>query len=210
MYYPVDLSNRFYKYILNKNILYGPYSKKDFLHDIYKSLITNIKGKYKKEPYKDWNYSGSDMELYQYFKGSDIISEYYLRNIIYYDGYFRIIDPRVYIKEAIKYWDNYYNSKKYEYDCDTSFYSQVFGKDFRNYKFRYDPVPYIHERIPHRTFKRARGVKRLYQIKSDPEYGKYIRPGALPFGSNGYWDFTYRDHKKHESWKNQKKRKQWM
>lgn len=57
-----------------------------------------------------------------------------------------------------------------------------------------------------------RGMKRIYQLASDAEYGSCIRRKALPFGPTFlFWlSDRFEETRTHESWKKQKKRKQWM
>lgn len=77
-----------------------------------------------------------------------------------------------------------------------------------NYDFRYDPVPYTGKRgggnlfrHPHTTHERRYGHA----------HGKYVRPKRRPHYLPNSWDDIYRSGAYHnKSWKNQKKRKQWM
>lgn len=205
MYDVNDLSDRFYRMDLYKNILVGPYSRREFLQIIFKEAkcIWQSGNQNLKEmlPNEDWNYSGND--TYCFKKGYEYPEIfYYTRRFIYYDGYFRIIDPRKYLSEAFK-----------QFQIDYKNYSPSWIK-YIPYQYRKDPVPNISVRTGKTIHQRRKstGLKRIYQLSTDPEYGYLIRKKSLPFGTShwNFGDFKYREYRKHESWKNQKKRKQWM
>jgi hypothetical protein len=117
------------------------------------------------------------------------------------DGYGRIIDPRTYMKEAL----NCSNSR-------ALYGSHIYARYHKdnNYKYRNGPVPYTRKRKGGPSCsKKCRGIKRIFKYYTDPEYGNYVRNKAIPFRKEDWWDI-YVPYKPHDSWKNHKKRKQWM
>lgn len=204
MIYIENLSQIFYRKNLLTGEVVGPMKKEVFL--------AQIKEEMRKEPLSYWfnmekiDYRPSDKWNYT---GSAPVEKYILRDtesfycyyIVYLDGYGRIIDPRTYMKEAL----NCSNSRAL-YGCHI--YAR-YHKD-NNYKYRNGPVPYTRKKKGGPSCsKKCRGIKRIFKYYTDPEYGNYVRNKAIPFRKEDWWDI-YVPYKPHDSWKNHKKRKQWM
>lgn len=151
--------------------------------------------------YPRWQVTGSDtvresLNLYDYI--------YMLRDVEYFDGYGRRINPKDYISEAMR----IVNPKRKR----SSTYYIKGRRVNHHYRYRKDPVPYTGKSKGGCSgSKKFRGLKRIYKQATDPDYGKYIRKKALPMGPHLTWDYeAYEETRLHESWKKQKKRKQWM
>lgn len=201
---PVEnLSEIFYRKNLLTGEVMGPMKKETFL--------TKIKEEIKEEPLNHWldmkkvacypsnkwNYSGNDLILEPIGRFDDSYAHY----IVYSDGYGRIVDPRRYMKESL-------SCDEEKIFCNT--YRNYFKKKYDNYKYRNGPVPYTSKRKGGCSgSKKYKGIKRVFKYYTDPEYGTYIRKKAIPFQFGDWWD-VYEPYKLHDSWKNHKKRKQWM
>lgn len=184
MYNVYNKSDVYFKYNLSDDKLTLIGNRNDFLKEIY--LMSK-------------KYNNDEKSRVQHI--TEITS--ILRNILYFDGYYNTVDPKKYLEEAFTLFDkkvNHFNHCSYN----------NFGKN--NYKFRSGPVSHTGSKrgVEYHT-KRYRGIKRIHVMVSDVEYGKYIRNKAIPFNEH-QWDDSYDGSslRKHKSWKNQKKRKQWM
>lgn len=137
-----------------------------------------------------YNLTGKDMD----YAGN-------IKPILYYDGIGRIINPRDYV---------FYTSKIDSFKSKSNDYGWVCNLPYR---YRRDPVPYTGKRKGGLSgSQKCRGVKRTYILATDTEYGRYIRKGALPYDKNriNWYNDVYEETRRHESWKNQKQKKQWM
>lgn len=77
-----------------------------------------------------------------------------------------------------------------------------------HYSFRYGPVPYTGKRGGGNSFRRPHTTQ---ERRYGHAHGKYVRPNRRPHALPNEWDDIYRSGIYHtKSWKNQKKRKQWM
>lgn len=225
MYQVLNRSEIYYYKNMQTGDVFGPYNKEAFLKLLY---VIN------KQERLDWNLTGTDYSV-------DVIDYPYnsfetnlrkrIRKHLFFDMNGRIIDPRNYINEAIKYCyvlfnDTYfksffYGSMFYGKYClskikdDTLFkknkrsYYDYINTQCNSYEYRKDPVPRLHKASRKKCSNRCKGIKRIFTYATDPEYGKYVRKKAIPFNLDPwYWSDRYM--KDHPSWKEQKKRKQWM
>lgn len=200
MHKVINLDETFYR--ISRNQIKNLHGKREFLHSIlvdYTRWFGNITDATR--TYPEWQITGNDM-VRKYTNGYKAI--YTLRDVEYFDGYGRRINPRDYLPEAMRTvkLQNIYNPTYY-----------IRGRRIsHHYRYRMDPVPYTGKiKGGCSGTKKFRGLKRIYQQASDPEYGKYIRKKALPVGPHLTWDCeAYEETRLHESWKKQKKRKQWM
>ncbi|WP_373262177.1 hypothetical protein [Hungatella hathewayi] len=194
MYKVINLDETFYR--ISGNQIKNLHGKREFLHSIlvdYTRWFGNITDATR--TYPEWQITGNDI-VRKYINGYNAI--YTLRDVEYFDGYGRRINPRDYLPEAMR-------TVKLRY--------YIRGRRVsHHYRYRMDPVPYTGKiKGGCSGTKKFRGLKRIYQQASDPEYGKYIRKKALPVGPYLTWDYeAYEETRLHESWKKQKKRKQWM
>lgn len=206
MYKTINLDETFYR--ISKSQIIKLNSKREFLYSIlleYNKYFGNITDATR--TYPGWQITGNDIVVIsntfnRFFYDYNPVYEF--RDIEYFDGYGRRINPKDYILEAIK-------TIKLQENHPSMYY--VRGRRVQHqYRYRMDPVPYTGKiKGGCSGAKKFRGVKRIYQQASDPEYGKYIRKKALPMGPFMTWDFdAYEETRLHESWKKQKKRKQWM
>lgn len=196
MYKIENKSFVFYRYNIKTGELFLIGGIDEMIMETYKHFASD-------KSYFDMNYSVTDLNTTgkdQYSVNNIYETRKELKPVIYLDGYNRIINPRNFLKEAMK---------KYKYLQSKEIYHQKtyaeikYGK--RNYLYRFDPVPGIHKCKSYSNGLKNRGIHRLYSLISDPEYGRYIRKKAIPP--------IYNDNRRYrtcESWKKQKKRKQWM
>jgi hypothetical protein len=206
MFYTLNLDNIFYK--INRTsserkvVVFK--SKTDFFKSIlieYRKYFKNTKNA--TNTASDWQISGTDL-IHVFLWDKD---QYWIRNIEYYNGYGRRIDPRNYLVEAMQ---------KLDLSCVQHInYNFIRGRRVGccNYRYRFDPIPYTGKmKGGPAASRKCRGIKKIYKLAADPDYGKYIRRKALPFGTTSWycWNDGYEEKRNHESWKKQKKRKQWM
>lgn len=197
-----NLSEVFYRKDLLTGNTIGPMKKDVFLAKIKEEIKKDqVSYWFNMEkinccPSNKWNYSGIDPII----KDTNGYQDFYRHYIVYLDGYERIIDPRCYMKEALaSNGEDFYN-KYYSYHRNR----------YNSYEYRNGPVPYIKKRrggCP--CSKKCKGIKRIFKYCTDTEYGDYVRNKAIPFKFGDWWD-VYVPYRSHESWKNHKKRKQWM
>lgn len=123
----------------------------------------------------------------------------------FFDSKNRIINPINYKEISFLYYKQgktlyLYNRVYYKYYL--KWYTQA-----NNYKFRYDPVPFVHRF--HGSYQRMQKTKHIFMAHDDPLYGnKYAR--GTTRGVPSWWDdkIKKRDIK---NWKHQSKcRHQWQ
>lgn len=205
MYNVYNKSDIYFKYNLSEDKITLIGNISDFLKEIY--LMFNEVCKYDKTEFpENIQITGNDVCNYythEIRRTDNTVIEKpnsVLRNILYLDGYFSTIDPRNYIEEAF----NIYGQKEFHKGLKQSRKQRL--------QFRSGAMPNISCRKggSYHT-KRCRGIRRIFALVSDVEYGKYIRHKAIPFnGSIWCDDYDGGSIRRHDSWKNQKKRKQWM
>lgn len=154
-----------------------------------------------------------DEEIVNYVTKKIVIPKEYM----FYDGYGRIVDVRVYRKKVFEAYNNipdkpYYQIKRKDnrevgetYVCYKSWKGHTVY-----YKYRRGPVPGTG--IIRGSYKKGFRKPKINSIRkqvSDPEVKDYIRKKSLP-KLNGWWDdYPWRDNEK--SWKSQTKcRHQWQ
>lgn len=131
----------------------------------------------------------------------------YDKKYMFVDGYFRIIDPRIYKSKIDFYRDNnitnYVNlwKKKKVH----SWYSNI------PYEFRFDPVPIVGSKCSRGRYYRHPHTMNERRLNSISEYKEFVRPSRSGFYLPTAWDDITRSRIKSKSWKDcTKKRKQWM
>lgn len=77
------------------------------------------------------------------------------------------------------------------------------------YKYRYDPVPYIHK-YTNRVRSYYRHVRTTQELRWYYAHKKYIRSKRSPKNLVNTWDDVYISDNYTRSWKRTKKSKQWM
>ena len=123
----------------------------------------------------------------------------YLRRYLYFDDENRNLDLKNYEFAAMNKYTNTKRKRSYQTKNDVI-------KSRMKLKYRKDAIPFLTKHIGKNGFRSfSRGTKKTLKLASDPEYGRYIRKKAIPKETD-----NFREKKNHESWKNQKKKRQWM
>lgn len=205
MFNIINKSEHYYKYNLEKESVRYIGDFDDLLLEIFQNLNKGRSYYYEKEHYGGrLNITGNDTYCqYSGIPGTYQSKETYVRPYLFFDGYDRNIDTRNFLDEAIRRYDPFRRQiEKMPSYCENLY------KKFP-YLYRRSPVAFTSKKKggPNASAKR-RGIHRIHQIASDPEYGKYIRKKAIP--KNEWSDEIFEERRQHESWKKQKKRKQWM
>ena len=137
-------------------------------------------------------FAGKIPKIYDINVSGDDVSDNFLRRWLYADGFGRNIDIRDYDEDALKRFGN--KSEK-----------EIFQRQEQRTEYRRGPIPLLREYIGKKGFRSlSHGLRRNLQFAADPEYGTYIRRGAIPTEI-----VDIRSRRTHESWKKQKKRRQW-
>jgi len=136
----------------------------------------------------------------------------YLKRFIIYDNYDRIINIHDYKKDAFKLWQYKYKKNNYNWSDYYFFKRRKINKkyskwrrQFLNYEYRKDPVPYIHK-IRGGGWWSSPHTAQIIRMYKNPEYKKFNRGSIKEVPT--WWDDRYRRVQK--SWKEQTKcRHQW-
>lgn len=137
---------------------------------------------------------------------------YTIKQFLFYDNNYRIIDVREYKELVFKRFKinlNNYNYKKRKDNFQTGeTYLRNSWYCKKPYKFRRGPVPGIHKRKYGHYYKHPR-IKQKLILASIPEYKEYIRPKE--YETKSYWCDDYGPRHFDKSWKTNKKVKhQWQ
>lgn len=194
MYRTVNKDSEFWKYdcLTGKKELIG--DKDDLLLYVYRTIKLNGKQAFaniantieEAEISLDADYHYEDP-----FSAHFLFGEY-IKRYAFTDGYGLYIRPKDFKEEALR---RFHGCPCME--------QEISKKD--PYVFRYDPVPYTGVLSNKNNWRKPK-IKRTLILAADTEYGRYIRNKAYQ-DRGGRW---FRNVKPHESWKKEKKRKQWM
>ena len=127
----------------------------------------------------------------------------------FFDNYGRIVNPKDYVEISFNYY--LHGKTLYIFERKINRRSKYFGyfRYLNNYKYRYDPVPYIYKIRRGGPFQRNPKTKHIFMVYDEPFYGrKYAR--GTDRGVPSWWDdkIKKRDIK---NWKHQSKcRHQWQ
>lgn len=150
---------------------------------------------WKPQPPKTYDLNVTGKDTYDLYITDEDSGSPFLRRYVYFDDQNRHLDLRDYRYEALKKYAG--NGKK------------EVSKPKRKYIGRGErkgPIPSLRRYVGKKGFRSlSRGAKRTLKLAADPEYNVYIRKKSIPKDMD---DIRYR--RSHESWKKQKKRKQWM
>lgn len=186
----------------------------DSIYDLYKFIYSKVK-----KDFRAIDFSGADKETIRigtYNTTTDTcyfeMQSYNKRYIIYKNG--AIFDIRNYTHEYSKYIDEMYEQQAVSIkvssllnvqageSCITSRYKiSTHNKYIKTYKFRQEPVPYIHKRHKYSNYFRVPNIHRHLKAWAIEEYRVYTRkPNIMKDRTSLWWDdFNYR--KAERSWK---------
>lgn len=218
MYKIENLSEKIYVYDVNNGYYTHAFPSLD---DLLKFLASNSQKNWCGNTYSNTYLDNINMGNDKYYfpirhKGyTDSNGEYqadieyvvYNKQYMFVDGYYRIIDPRIYKSKIDFYRENditdYVNlwkkKKKYRWYRDIP------------YEFRSDPVPIVGSKGYRCRAYRHPHTMNERRLNSIPEYKDYVRPSRSGFNLPTVWDDLTRSRLGSKSWKDcTKKRKQWM